>query len=66
MSTEAFIKSIIQKCSASVKNSKLFNNDHSKWKQFKQTVNNKLYHNTDHYLNYNNKINYINSYLDDK
>ena len=66
MSVKAFIKSITQKYSASVKNLKLFNGDCSKWKQFKQTVNNKLHHNINHYFNHNDKINYIDFYLDDK
>ena len=66
MSTEAFTRLTIQKCSALIKNPELFNSDCLKWKQFKQTVNNKLYHNADHYFNHNDKINYINFYLDDK
>ena len=66
MSAEAFTRSTTQKHSASVKDSKLFNDDHSKWKQFKQVVNNKLYCNINHYLNYNNKIDYIDFYLGDK
>ena len=66
MNVETFIKSTIQKCSASVKDSELFNDDHLKWKWFKQTVNNKLYCNADHYFNQNDKINYINFYLNDK
>ena len=66
MSVEIFIKSTTQKHSASVKNSELFNNNCSKWKQFKQAVNNKLHHNINHYLNYDNKIDYIDSYLNDK
>ena len=66
MSTETFIKSTTQKHSALVKNPKLFNDNHAKWKQFKQTVNNKLHCNINHYFSYNNKINYIDSYLDDK
>ena len=66
MSTEAFIKSTTQKCSVSVKDPELFNGDCSKWKQFKQAVNNKLCHNADHYLNQDDKIDYIDSYLDDK
>ena len=66
MSVKAFIKLTIQKHSALVKDLKLFNDDHSKWKQFKQAVNNKLHCNADHYLNQNNKIDYINSYLSDK
>ena len=66
MSTEAFTKSTTQKHSASVKNPEPFNDNHLKWKQFKQIVNNKLCCNTDHYLNHNDKINYIDSYLDDK
>ena len=66
MSTETFIRSTTQKCSALVKDLELFNGDCSKWKWFKQAVNNKLCHNADHYLNYNDKINYIDSYLGDK
>ena len=61
-----FIKSIIQKCSVSVKDLKPFNNDCLKWKQFKQTINNKLYCNVNHYSNYNDKINYIDFYLSNK
>ena len=63
---KAFIKSIIQKCSVLIKDLKLFNDDCLKWKQFKQTVNNKLCHNINHYPNQNNKINYIDFYLSDK
>ena len=66
MSTETFIKSIIQKCSVSVKDLELFNGNHSKWKWFKQAVNNKLCHNVNHYLNHDDKINYIDFYLDNK
>ena len=66
MSTEAFTKSIIQKYSALVKDSELFNNNYLKWKQFKQIINNKLCHNINHYLNHNDKINYIDFYLNDK
>ena len=66
MSAEAFTKSIIQKHSASVKDSELFNSDCLKWKQFKQAVNNKLYHNANHYLSYDDKIDYIDSYLSNK
>ena len=66
MSMKTFIKSITQKCSASVKDLKPFNNNYLKWKQFKQTVNNKLYYNTDHYLNQNDKIDYIDFYLNNK
>ena len=66
MSAEAFIKSTIQKCSASVKDPELFNGDHLKWKWFKQAVNNKLHCNADHYLNQNNKFDYIDSYLGHK
>ena len=66
MSTETFTKLTTQKHSASVKDLKLFNDNYLKWKQFKQIVNNKPYHNADHYLNHNDKINYINSYLSDK
>ena len=66
MSVETFIKSTTQKCSASVKDPEPFNDDHLKWKQFKQAVNNKLHHNINHYFNYNDKINYIDFYLDDK
>ena len=57
---------MIQKCSASVKDLDLFNDACSKWRWFKQVVNNKLHHNADHYLNQNNKIDYIDSYLGDK
>ena len=66
MNTETFTKSTTQKHSASVKDSKPFNDNHSKWKWFKQAVNNKLHHNTDHYFNHNDKINYIDSYLNNK
>ena len=66
MSVEAFTKLTIQKCSALVKDPESFNSNHLKWKQFKQTVNNKLCHNVNHYLNYNNKIGYVNFYLNDK
>ena len=66
MSVEAFIKSTIQKHSVLVKDLKLFNNDCLKWKQFKQTVNNKFCCNVDHYLNQNDKIDYIDFYLNDK
>ena len=66
MSTEAFTKSITQKHSASVKNPEPFNSNHLKWKQFKQTVNNKLHHNINHYFSHNNKIDYIDFYLDNK
>ena len=66
MSTEAFIKLITQKHFISVKDSEPFNNNYLKWKQFKQTVNNKLYHNINHYFDYNDKINYIDFYLNDK
>ena len=66
MSMETFIKSTIQKHSALVKDSELFNGNHLKWKQFKQAVNNKLHCNINHYFNQNNKINYIDSYLNDK
>ena len=66
MSTKAFTKSTIQKHSASVKDLKPFNDNHLKWKQFKQAVNNKLCCNVDHYFNQLDKIDYIDSYLDDK
>ena len=66
MSVKTFTKLIIQKHSVSIKDLELFNNDCAKWKQFKQAVNNKFHHNTDHYSNYNNKINYINFYLNNK
>ena len=66
MSMKAFTKSTTQKCFALIKDLELFNDDCSKWKWFKQAVNNKLYCNANHYLSYNNKINYINSYLGDK
>ena len=66
MSTETFTKSIIQKHSALIKDLKPFNDNCLKWKQFKQAVNNKLHHNINHYLNQNDKIDYIDSYLNDK
>ena len=66
MSVKAFTKLTTQKCSASVKDLKLFNSNCLKWKQFKQAVNNKLCHNTDHYFNQNNKIDYIDFYLNNK
>ena len=66
MSAEAFIKSTTQKYSALIKDSKLFNGNYLKWKQFKQTVNNKLCCNVNHYLNHNDKIDYIDFYLNDK
>lgn len=66
MSTETFTKSTTQKHSASVKDPEPFNSNHSKWKWFKQAVNNKLHHNTDHYSDHKNKIDYINFYLSDK
>ena len=66
MNVKIFTKSTTQKCSASVKDLKPFNGDCSKWKWFKQAVNNKLCCNINHYLNYDDKIDYINSYLNDK
>ena len=66
MNVEAFIRLTTQKHSALIKDSEPFNNNHWKWKQFKQTVNKKLCCNTDHYFNYNNKIDYIDFYLNDK
>ena len=66
MSTEASTRSTTQKCSASVKDLELFNGDYLKWKWFKQAVNNKLCCNADHYLNHDDKIDYIDSYLGDK
>ena len=66
MSAETSTRLTIQKHSVSVKNSEPFNGDHSKWKWFKQAVNNKLHCNADHYLNHNDKIDYIDFYLDDK
>ena len=66
MNTETFIKSTTQKHSALIKDPESFNDDYAKWKQFKQTVNNKLCCNANHYLNYNDKINYIDSYLNNK
>ena len=66
ISMKAFTKLTTQKCSASVKDLKLFNGDCSKWKWFKQAVNNKLCCNANHYPNQNDKIDYIDSYLDDK
>ena len=44
----------------------MLNSDCLKWKWFKQAVNNKLCCNADHYSNQNNKIDYIDFYLDDK
>ena len=66
MSMKAFTKSTTQKHSVSIKNPEPFNDDCSKWKWFKQAVNNKLHHNINYYFNYNDKINYIDFYLDDK
>ena len=66
MNVKAFTRSTTQKYSALIKDSKLFNNDCLKWKQFKQAVNNKLHHNTDHYLSHNDKIDYIDFYLGNK
>ena len=66
MSVKMFTKSTTQKCSAPVKDSEPFNGNHLKWKWFKQAVNNKLHCNTNHYLSHDDKINYIDSYLDDK
>ena len=66
MNVEVFTKLTTQKCSALIKNPESFNDNHSKWKWFKQTVNNKFCCNINHYFNYNNKINYIDFYLDDK
>ena len=66
MSTEVFTRSTTQKHSALIKDSELFNDNHLKWKQFKQAVNNKLHCNINHYLNYNDKIDYIDFYLGDK
>ena len=66
MSMEAFTRLTTQKHSAPVKDPEPFNSNCSKWKQFKQAVNNKLHCNTNHYFNYNDKINYIDSYLGDK
>ena len=66
MSVETFIKSTTQKHSALIKNPESFNGDHAKWKWFKQAVNNKLCHNTDHYSGYDDKIDYIDSYLGNK
>ena len=63
---KAFIKSITQKCFALVKNSELFNGNCLKWKQFKQAVNNKLHCNVNYYFNQNDKIDYINFYLNNK
>ena len=60
MNVKAFIKSTTQKHSALIKDSELFNGNHLKWKQFKQPVN------ADHYSDYNDKINYIDFYLNDK
>ena len=66
MNVKAFTKSTTQKHSALIKDSELFNDDYLKWKQFKQTVNNKLHHNINHYLSHNDKINYIDFYLNNK
>ena len=66
MSVETFTKSITQKHSALIKDPEPFNDNYLKWKQFKQAVNNKLHHNINHYFNHNDKINYINFYLNDK
>ena len=66
MSMEAFTRSTTQKCSVSVKDLELFNGNCSKWKWFKQVVNNKLCCNADHYSDHNDKIDYIDSYLGDK
>ena len=66
MSIETFTKSTTQKHSALIKDLKPFNGNHLKWKWFKQAVNNKLCCNTDHYPNYDDKIDYIDSYLSDK
>ena len=66
MSAEAFTKLTTQKYFALIKDLEPFNDNHLKWKQFKQTVNNKLHYNTNHYFNHNNKIDYIDFYLDDK
>ena len=66
MSTEAFTRSTTQKHSALIKDPELFNDNYLKWKWFKQAVNNKLHHNTDHYSSHDDKINYIDFYLDDK
>ena len=66
MSVKTFTKLTIQKCSTSVKDSELFNDDCLKQKQFKQTVNNKLCCNADHYFDHDDKIDYTDSYLDDK
>ena len=66
MSMKAFTRSTTQKCSVPVKDPELFNGNCSKWKQFKQAVNNKLCHNTNHYPGHDDKINYIDSYLGNK
>ena len=66
MNVETFTKSITQKCFISIKDPELFNDDCLKWKQFKQAVNNKLHCNTDHYFSHDDKIDYINSYLNNK
>ena len=66
MNVKAFTRSTIQKHSVLVKDLELFNGDCSKWKWFKQAVNNKLHHNADHYSNHDDKIDYIDSYLGDK
>ena len=66
MSVEAFTRSTTQKHSAPVKDPEPFNGDRSKWRRFKQAVNNKLHCNTDHYPSHDDKIDYIDSYLGDK
>ena len=66
MSAEAFTRSTTQKHSALIKDPELFNDNYAKWKWFKQVVNNKLCCNADHYFDYDDKIDYIDSYLDNK
>ena len=66
MSTETFTRLTTQKHSVLIKDSELFNGNHAKWKQFKQAVNNKLCCNADHYLSHDDKINYIDFYLNNK
>ena len=66
MSMKAFTRSTTQKHSAPVKDPESFNGNHSKWKQFKQAVNNKLCCNANHYPGHDDKIDYINFYLSNK
>ena len=66
MSVETFTRSTTQKHSALIKDPEPFNGNCSKWKWFKQAVNNKLYHNADHYPGHDDKIDYIDFYLNNK